>query len=284
MKGLLYAQHRSIYIPNYHQTFHYSNTDKILPSLKEKNDFNSTPNNTSDSYPSTTMSPIEISSQILPSDFPSKMTTLNDPRMPIDFIPTSKETISSLHSTHTPNSMPLSSIDGKYNNYDYQELTSLYEKMNKSGHIVAPKSTTKPAILRKSTKLITNWSNQTQLVRKSLEDNHRFDIYNTTSEETIQQLNNRKLMQSLIHLLPPSLWSQIQRNQTIMEQDQPHYEKPSLPDPVLLAEAAAQAGLPSPGPYPIPEHLWPRIPPQTMTRLPKTGKFSEQKLYAIAKF
>ncbi|CAF4588345.1 unnamed protein product, partial [Rotaria magnacalcarata] len=28
--------------------------------------------------------------------------------------------------------------------------------------------------------------------------------------------------------------------------------------------------LPGPGPYPIPEHLWPRNPPQTVLKLSKT--------------
>ena len=73
-------------------------------------------------------------------------------------------------------------------------------------------------------------------------------------------------MQSLIHLLPSNLWSQLQNNRSNAYANQTHLSKPALPDPVLLAEAAAQAGLPGPGPYPIPEHLWPYSPSSLKTK------------------
>lgn len=75
--------------------------------------------------------------------------------------------------------------------------------------------------------------------------------------DTARHLSDRQSMQSLVHLIPTNLWNQLQNNNTINHQNQSYINRPSLPDPVLLAEAAAQAGLPGPGPYPIPDHLWP---------------------------
>jgi hypothetical protein len=58
----------------------------------------------------------------------------------------------------------------------------------------------------------------------------------------------------------------------MIHQNQTQYTKPLLPNPVVLAEAAAQAGLPGPGPYPIPEHLWHRNPSQVITKSRTTCK------------
>ncbi|CAF5144089.1 unnamed protein product, partial [Rotaria sp. Silwood1] len=144
------------------------------------------------------------------------------------------------------------------------------EQINQTIDMFLTNNSTKPTFVQNHTELIVDWLNQTHLVRKILPNNKQLNVHDTTLEEAARHLTDRKLMQSLIHLIPPNIWSQIQYNQTKIHQNQSHYIKPSLPNPVLLAEAAAQAGLPGPGPYSIPEHLWPRNPPQIMTRLPKT--------------
>lgn len=93
------------------------------------------------------------------------------------------------------------------------------------------------------------------------------------SKDSVAEDNSRpsermgqQTMQSLIHLLPSNLWSQLQNNRSNVDANQSHSMKPAFPDPVLLAEAAAQAGLPGPGPYPIPEHLWPYNPASLRTK------------------
>jgi hypothetical protein len=138
-------------------------------------------------------------------------------------------------------------------------------------------NSTKKTFLQNPTKLVVHWSNKTHTIRKTLRSNKKNNTYNKKLTEAAKYLADRKFMQSLIHLLPPQLWSQIQNNRSINHQNQTQYIKPSLPNPVLLAEAAAQAGLPAPGPYPIPEHLWYRYPPQIITRSPTTCKFNEKK-------
>lgn len=96
--------------------------------------------------------------------------------------------------------------------------------------------------------------------------NHTDNVPVETSNEVTERLFQRRLMQSLMHLIPPNLWAQIQKNYTMNNQNKPQYGKPILPNPVHLAESAAQAGLPGPGPYPIPDNLWHRNPVHIVTR------------------
>jgi hypothetical protein len=169
------------------------------------------------------------------------------------------------------------STERENNNFDYREPTPPHEQINKITHIKLINNSTKKSFLQNHTKIIVDWSNQTHIVRKNLRKNKENDIYNRTLEEAAKYLTDRKLMQSLIHLIPPHLWAQIQNNRSIYHQNQTQYTKPLLPNPVLLAEAAAQAGLPSSGPYPVPEHLWYRYPPQIIAKPPTTCKFNRKK-------
>ena len=115
-------------------------------------------------------------------------------------------------------------------------------------------------------KLTVDWSNKTHVLRKNLRNSD-------PREQAARYLANQKFLQSLMHLIPPNLWAQINNNRSMMQKNQTQYSKPLLPNPVVLAEAAAQAGLPGPGPYPIPDHLWHRNPPQMITRPRTTSKF-----------
>jgi hypothetical protein len=137
--------------------------------------------------------------------------------------------------------------------------------MNRTTDISFQANSTRTTLIQNSTESIL--LNKNRFYRKqNLINNKLVDVNETTSEEKIRYSNDRKIMQSLIHLLPPKLWAQIQNNYSAMHRNQSYYGQPLLPNPVLLAEAAAQAGLSGPGPYPIPEHLWPRIPPQIKTK------------------
>jgi hypothetical protein len=105
-------------------------------------------------------------------------------------------------------------------------------------------------------------------------NNKLFDIYNATPEETARHLADRKTMQSLIHLIPPNIWSQLQNNFSTITFNQSQYMQQAVPDSAILAEAAAQAGLTAPGPNSIPDHLWHpspnyyRNPPQMINNIP----------------
>lgn len=170
----------------------------------------------------------------------------------------------------------ISSTERENNNVDYREPTSSHEEINKITDIKLTNNSTKTSFLQNHTKLFVDWSNQTHIVRKNLRKDKESDIYNRTLAEAAEYLADRKLMQSLIHLIPPHLWAQIQNNRSIYHQNQTQYTKPLSPNPVLLAEAAVQAGLPNPAPYPVPEHLWYRYPPQIVTKPPTTCKFNRK--------
>jgi hypothetical protein len=238
LKGLLNAQQQSVYVPSYPQTFDYSNTDETPLSIQQQEDVNSSSNDTLDFHSS----------------------TLNNSKIITEFLSTTDGRIPPQNRTYSS-----LSTENEYNNFDYREPTPPHEQLNKTTDtsFFIHNSTT-------ATKLNVDWSNQTHVLRKTLANNRQYDIYNTTFEEAARYLTDRRLMQSLIHLLPPNIWSQIQKNQTIIQQDQSQYVKPLLPNPVVLAEEAAQAGLPGPGPYPVPAHLWPRNPPQFMTSISTT--------------
>ncbi len=253
LSGLLDAQYQAIYIPNYHQAFDSPKADETPSSFEQEENLNIPLNDTSDFPQSTTLSSIE---------FPSKITTLNEST---EFISTTKRSLSQQNGNHTLNDTSLLSTESEYSHFHYREPIPPHEQINKTTDIP-----TRRTFSQNYTEFIVDSSNQTHLHGKNLANNQPFDIYNTTYEEAARYLTDRKLMQSLIHLLPPNLWSQIQNNRSIYHQNQTHYMKPLLPNPVLLAEAAAQAGLPGPGPYPIPEHLWPQNPLRVIPKLPTT--------------
>ena len=148
-------------------------------------------------------------------------------------------------------------------------------QMNETTENMFNENATLSTFLKNNSYFILNLLNRTRFRGKNLVHQKSFDIYNTTAEEAARHLTDRKAMQSLIHLLPPNLWSQIQKNFSIINYNKTKYNQPSLPDPVILAEAAAQAGLPGPGPYPIPDHLWYqsgnyfRNPAHFMNNIPK---------------
>ncbi len=144
-----------------------------------------------------------------------------------------------------------------------------HEQINNTTENIFNDNSTIGTFIKANSELILNLLNRTRFHSKNL-------IYNTTAEEAARHLSDRRTMQSLIHLIPPHLWSQLQSNFSTINFNQSQYMPPSLPDPVILAEAAAQAGLPAPGPYPIPEHLWHqppnfyRNPPQIINNNPIT--------------
>lgn len=246
-KDLLYAHQQSIYIPNFHQAFDHSNIDKTPFSIEQQVDINIPTNDASDSS-----HPVGLSI----NDFLSQTSTTNVPSEP------SLET-----STHQLNTISSTENDNN-NKLNDQESTSSNEQINKTTDI----NSTKQSLSKNHTKLIVHWSNKTHIIRKPLRKNKQYNTYNRTLKEAAKYLSDGKFMQSLIHLIPPHLWPQIQQNQSKFHQNQ---TKPLLPDPVLLAEAAAQAGLPPPGPHPIPEHLWYRFPPEIVTQSSTTCKFND---------
>jgi hypothetical protein len=166
-------------------------------------------------------------------------------------------------------------------------LISTHEQINDTIENSFNDNSTLGRFFKNNSELIINLLNRARLHSKNLMNNKQFDIYNTTAEEAARHLSDRKTMQSLIHLIPPSLWSQIQNNFSTINFNQSQYMQPSLPDPVVLAEAAAQAGLPGPGPYPIPDHLWHqspnfyRNPPQIINNNPITKPTSTCKLIFV---
>ncbi len=169
----------------------------------------------------------------------------------------------------TPSS---SSTENEYNNFDYREPTPPHEQINQITDVNSTQNSTKTTVPANGHKLIGDRSNQTHMLRKTLRRKQQFDIHNRTLVEAARRLKEQKIMQSLLHLIPPHLWAQIQNNRSMIYPNQTQRVKPLLPNPVLLAEAAAQAGLPGPGPYPIPDHLWHRNPSQFITRPSTTCK------------
>lgn len=221
---------------------------------------------------STTLPTNEHISPMITSDVLSTKISTNELLVTRNVISTTPTAILSHNSTISPNNVSLLSTENEYNNFDYREPTPPHTQIYQTTNMLSVSNSTKPVLVKNQTRLIGDLLNQSNVVRKRLPNNKQLEFYNSTFEEVAHHLSDRKLMQSLIHLIPPYLWSQIQQNHSIFRQNETQYIKPSLPDPVLLAEAAAQAGLPGPGPYPVPEHLWPRNPPQPVTRTTKTSE------------
>ena len=154
------------------------------------------------------------------------------------------------------------------------ELLSTSGEVNQTAELFLNSSSTMEMLSKNESDFIMNFLNQTHFQSKNLMDEKQLNAYNATPEETARHLTDRKTMQSLIHLLPPNLWSQLQTNFSAHHFNQSHYAKPALPDPNLLNAAAAQAGLPGPGLYPVPGHLWQqnsnyyRNPPPMINSIP----------------
>ena len=140
------------------------------------------------------------------------------------------------------------------------ESNSTDEQVSATTEIYYNDTSTIETLSKNDSDFIINFLNRTRLQSKNLINDKPFDVYNTTAEEAARHFTDRKTMQSLIHLLPPNLWSQFQKNFSIPTFNQSQYAKPALPDPVVLAEAAAQAGLSAPSQYPLPEYGW-QYPP-----------------------
>ena len=138
------------------------------------------------------------------------------------------------------------------------ELMPTYQQISETTRNIFSSSSTIRTFLKNNSDVIINQLNRTYPQSKNLINNKQYNIYNTTDKEMNRYLTDRKSMQSLIHLLPANLWSQLQSNFSTV---QSQYVRPSSTDDVVLAAAAAQAGLRNrPGPHPIPDHLWHKNP------------------------
>ncbi len=155
------------------------------------------------------------------------------------------------------NTTVLPSTGNDDHHFDYREPTPPSENI---------KQNTEKNLQKNSTKSMVDWSNQTHVLRKNFRNSD-------PREQAARYLANQKFLQSLMHLIPPNLWAQITNNRSMIQKNHTQYSKPLLPNPVVLAEAAAHAGLPGPGPYPIPDHLWHRNPSPIITRPRTTSKF-----------
>ncbi len=244
-KDFLHAQHQSIYVPNYHRTFDYTNIDETPLSVEQDEDEEIQLNEALDLFHPVTLSSNELPWQISTDVLPSEMSTGRRKLLQ--------------NNTYSFNTTTLSSTKNEDNHFDYREPTPPFEQINQTIDNNLRDKSTPTTFLHNHTKLIVDWSNETHILRKNLRTNN-------PREQAARYLANQKFLQSLMHLIPPNLWEQINNNRSMIYKNQTQYTKPLLPNPVLLAEAAAQAGLPGPGPYPIPEHLWHRNPSQIITR------------------
>lgn len=160
-----------------------------------------------------------------------------------------KETTASTTVNHTSPSPSTDSIE-------HSESLALFEHLNHTSETVISRNMTLGSFLRNNTDLIIRLLNRTDFLRRNLMNNNQTNTFNVTPEETARHLADRKTMRSLIHLIPPNILSQLQKNYSTITFNQSQYQQPAFPDPAILAEAAAQAGLISPGLYPAPNHLW----------------------------
>lgn len=275
VKDSLQARQQAIYVRNFHQGFDYSHTGRSSsPSFQKQDDSNSASNDDLEVDQSTTLSSVLFSSETSMSNPPSTMETIKDTETAKEFIFTTDRSTSFQNSTYSSKNISFSSTKTENGDFDYREPTPSFEQINQTMNIFANNNSTKSTFIQNNTDLLVDWSNKTHIVRKILPINKQYDTNSTTLEEAAKQLADRKFMQSFVHLLPSNIWPAIQPNQSIVLPNRTNYIQSALPNPVLLAEAAAQAGLPGPGPYPIPEHLWPHNSlQQTMPKFPKTSKY-----------
>jgi hypothetical protein len=286
IKDLVNAQHQSIYIPNYLQAFDYPNLDETPSPFQQQEHADDRFNDDFDPFQfdffqTSTIPSIQFLSEtstIVDTDNSTTnltSTILTSTDSTTEFISTTEQTTSIENSTYsyvtndTNETSPSNEIItsstvnntlfllSSTSNYSIENKSfSIDEQINETTENIFNDNSTIATFFTNNTDLIMNLLNRTEFHSKNLINNKQFDIYNTTAEEAARHLTDRKTMQSLIHLLPPNLWSQLQKNFSFINFTQNQYMQPSLPDPVVLAEAAAQAGLPGPGPYPIPDYLW----------------------------
>ena len=140
------------------------------------------------------------------------------------------------------------------------ETVSTLEPINHTIENISNKSLLLGSFIKNNSDLILYLLNRTNFLRKKVMDNKPFDSYNITAEEKAHHLADKKTMQSLIHLLPPNVWSQIQKNFSTITFNHTEYMHPSISDAAILSEAAAQAGLHTPGTHKSPEHSWHQSP------------------------
>lgn len=191
--------------------------------------------------------------------------------------------LNDINISSTLNNILLSIFD---NSSTQNESKSFYQQSSNTTENHINKNLTLRTFLKNNNDLIINLLNRTNFLQKNLADQKQFSIYNATPEETARHLSDRKTMQSLIHLLPPGLWSQLQNNfSTINFNNQSQYSQSSLPDSAILAEAAAQAGLSGAASYPAVDHRWYqnptyyRNPPQIINNIPLTKPTSTCKFF-----
>lgn len=166
-------------------------------------------------------------------------------------------------------SIEIDSIEG-------QTSSTLFSNDNVTKMTIVSNQTSEiPAVTKTNdrTDFILHLLNRTGLFRKNFIRSAQFNENNLTAEQKAQHLADKKMMQSLIHSLPSDIWSQLQRNLTTITFNQTEYMQPSAADSVILAEAAAQAGLHVPGQtYPMLNHRWQQSP-SFYQNLPQTPHY-----------
>lgn len=216
-----------------------------------------------DSIITTTTTTIETSSTTLNSTLSTTQQTTSIQNSTYGLLST--ETIL-LNSTTLPlNDIIISSTVNNtllsiFDNSTEDELYSPEEEIDETTEIPFNKNFTLGTFLKNNSDFIIHLLNRTDFLRRNLANHKQFDIHNATPEETARHLSDRKTMQSLIHLLPPGLWSQLQSNFSTVNFNQSQYIQPSLHDSAILGEAAAQAGLSGSGSYAVPDHRWHQNP------------------------
>lgn len=204
-----------------------------------------------------------------------------------DLTTESNERTSSFGETKTSMIFNNTSRSTSTDSIEHSEFISPPEHLNNTSETVISRNMTLGSFLRNNTDLIIRLLNRTDFLRRNLVNNTQTNTYNATPEETARYLADRKAMRSLIHLIPPNIWSQLQKNYSTITFNQSQYLQPALPDPAILAEAAAQAGLIGPGHNSIPHHLWYqspnyyRQPVQIMNNYPTTKPTTTRKLIVL---
>ncbi len=309
-KDLFNTQHHSVYIPNYLQAFDYPNADETpSPFQQQQDQFDDRYNEDFDPFQfdffQTTSTPsiqflsdtftslMDIDNGILITNSTSTNSTITTESTSTTLnstLSTTEQTTSTQNSTHLLPFINTTLSNNKTSSYNEIIISSTlnntlsstienksissHEQINDITEHLAKQNLTLRSFLRNNTDLIFRLLNRTSFLRKNLAKNKPFDIYNATPEETARHLADRKTMQSLIHLIPPNLWSQLQNNFSTITFNQSQYTQQAVPDSAILAEAAAHAGLTVPGPNSIPDHLWHqnpnyyRNPPQIMNNIP----------------
>lgn len=146
-----------------------------------------------------------------------------------------------------------------------EETTYALDTISESARERIPSAEKRKKMIEQK-KAMVDRSNQTQNLRRPSKPSYQHGYSNRTLEQAAQYLANQKLVRSLMHLIPPSLWAQLQNNRSGMHQNQTQYFRPPLPNPVVFPDTAGQAGLPNLGAHSVPEHLWYRYPPQIPIR------------------